>query len=179
MVRLTVVTQNNHSEARYKMSRNGLYDTIFWIALGAFVSAFAYIKLGIGKLNAPGSGLMPFLLGLLFGLLALYKLVTRILQHGEGEEKPKEEEEAEQHGVVYKKVILVVVALFAYAILIEPLGFILTTFLTMTLLFRSAGFKQWGLALAYSAGVVLITYFLFTYLGVRFPPGILRPLGLH
>jgi len=25
----------------------------------------------------------------------------------------------------------------------------------------------------------LITYFLFTYLGVRFPPGILRALGLN
>ena len=70
-------------------------------------------------------------------------------------------------------------ALFAYAILIEPLGFILTTFFTMTLLFRSAGFKRWSLAVAYSAGVVLITYFLFTYLGVRFPPGVLRALGLN
>jgi len=151
----------------------------FWVALGVFVSTFAYIKLGIGKLNAPGPGLMPFLLGLLFGFLALYKLVTRILRHGESEEKPKEEEEAGLHGIVYKKVILVVVALFAYAILIEPLGFILTTFLTMTLLFRSAGFKRWSLAVAYSAGVVLITYFLFTYLGVRFPPGVLRALGLN
>lgn len=161
------------------MRKNGLYDTIFWIALGIFVSGWAYIKLGIGKLNDPGSGLMPFLLGLLFGLLAIYKLVTRVLRNKESEEKPGEEKEGDGQGTVYKKVILVVVALFAYAILIEPLGFILTTFLTMTLLFRSAGFKRWGLAAACSAGVVLITYFLFTYLGVRFPPGILRALGLN
>ena len=161
------------------MRKSGLYDTIFWVALGTFVSLYAYVKLGIGKLNAPGSGLMPFLLGLLFGLLALYKLVTRILRQGGSEEKLKEREEADQQGTIYKKVILVVVALFAYAILIEPLGFILTTFFTMTLLFRSAGFKRWSLAAAYSAGVVLITYFLFTYLGVRFPPGVLRALGLN
>ena len=157
------------------MRKNGLYDTIFWVVLGAFVSVYAYVKLGIGKFNAPGSGLMPFLLGLLFGLLALYKLVTRILRHGEeSEEKPEDGEKADQQGTVYKKVILVVVALFGYAILIEPLGFILTTFLTMTLLFRSAGFKRWSLAAAGSAGVVLITYFLFTYLGVRFPAGVLK-----
>jgi hypothetical protein len=161
------------------MRNNGLYDTIFWVTLGAFVSVYAYVKLGIGKFSAPGSGLMPFILGLLFGLLALYKLVINILRYGEPEEKPKEEEEADQQGTVYKKVILVVVALFAYAILIEPLGFLPTTFLTMTLLFRGAGFKQWSLAAAYSAGVVLITYFLFTYLGVRFPPGVLRALGLN
>ncbi len=161
------------------MRKDGLYDTIFWVVLGAFVSVYAYVKLGIGKFSAPGSGLMPFILGVLFGLLALYKLVTRILRHGESEEKPKEREETDQQGTIYKKVILVVVALFAYAILIEPLGFILTTFFTMTLLFRSAGFKRWSLAVAYSAGVVLITYFLFTYLGVRFPPGVLRALGLN
>jgi hypothetical protein len=154
---------------------------LFWVALGIFVSAYAYIKLGIGKFNAPGSGLMPFLLGILFGLLALYKLVMALLKHGEPEEQQKKEEEegAEKTPKLYRKLALIVGALFAYAILIEPLGFIPTTFLTMTLLFRSAGFKRWSLAVAYSAGVVLITYFLFTYLGVRFPPGILRALGLN
>jgi putative tricarboxylic transport membrane protein len=172
-------TQNNQARTRQKMRKSGLYDTIFWVALGTFVSLYAYVKLGIGKLNAPGSGLMPFLLGLLFGLLALYKLVTRILKHTEPEEKPTEEKEDDEQKTIYKKVIMVVAALFAYAILLEPLGFIFTTFFTMTLLFRSAGFKRWGLAAAYSAGVVVITYFLFTYLGVRFPPGILRPLGLN
>jgi putative tricarboxylic transport membrane protein len=161
------------------MRRSSLYIMLFWVALGVFVSAYAYIKLGIGKLSAPGSGLMPFLLGVLFCLLALYKLVMTLTKHGESEEPRKEEEEAEQSPRLYRKLSLVVGALFAYAILIEPLGFLPTTFLTMTLLFRSAGFKRWSLAAAYSAGVVVITYFLFTYLGVRFPPGILRALGLN
>jgi putative tricarboxylic transport membrane protein len=166
-------------EARYEMRKSSLYTMVFWVALGAFVSVWSYVKLGIGRFNAPGSGLMPFLLGVLFGLLALYKLVMALLKHGEPEELPKEGERAEQSPTLYRKLALVVGALFAYAILIEPLGFLPTTFLTMTLLFRSAGFKRWSLAAAYSAGVVLITYFLFTYLGVRFPPGILRALGLN
>jgi hypothetical protein len=134
------------------MRKSSLCTTIFWVALGVFVSAYAYIKLGIGKFNAPGPGLMPFLLGVLFGLLALYKLVMTLLGHGESEEPPKEVDEADQ----------------------SP-----TTFLTMVFLFRSAGFKRWSIAAASSAGVVLITYFLFTYLGVRFPPGVLRALGLN
>jgi len=152
----------------------------FWVALGVFVSVYAYAKLGIGKFNAPGPGLMPFLLGILFGLLALCKLIAALLGHGESEEPPKTEEgEADQSPTLYKKLALVVVALLAYAILLEPLGFLPTTFLTMFFLFRSAGFKRWSVAAASSAGVVLITYFLFTYLGVRFPPGILRALGLN
>jgi putative tricarboxylic transport membrane protein len=143
------------------------------------VSAYAYIKLGIGKFDAPGPGLMPFLLGIIFGLLALYKLIAVLIGRRESINPPKEEEETDQHGIAYKKVILVVVAMFAYALLLEPLGFLLTTFITMILLFRSAGFTKWTIATAYSAGVVLITFFLFTYLGVRFPPGILRALGLY
>jgi putative tricarboxylic transport membrane protein len=161
------------------MKKNSLYVMIFWVALGVFVSAYAYINLGIGKFHAPGSGLMPFLLGILFGLLALYKLVMALIKHGESEEPPKEVDEADQSPTLYKKLALIVGALLAYAILLEPLGFLPTTFLTMTLLFRNAGFKRWSLAAASSAGVVLITYFLFTYLGVRFPPGILRALGLN
>jgi len=158
------------------MKKYDLYAVIFWIAFGMFMSVYAYVKLGIGKLNTPGSGLFPFLLGLLFTLLAIPALL-RILKQREQQDEPKEE--SGPHETVYGKVVLVVVALFAYAILLEPLGFILTTFFTMILLFRSAGFKRWVVATGYAAIVVLITYFLFTYLGVRFPPGVLRALGLY
>jgi putative tricarboxylic transport membrane protein len=160
------------------MRKSGFYIAIFWVVLGIFVSVYAYTKLGIGKFNAPGPGLMPFLLGIVFSLLALYKLIAALLGRRESEET-KEEGEADQHKTVYKKLILVVVAMFAYALLLEPLGFLPTTFITMVLLFRSAGFKRWIIAVTYSGVVVLITYFLFTYLGVRFPPGILRALGLN
>ncbi len=160
------------------MRKRDLYIVIFWITFGMFISIWAYTKLGIGKLNTPGPGLMPFILGLLFSILAVFAMI-RILRQKEQQNKPAGEEEPDQQETVYKKVILVVIALFAYAILLEPLGFILTTFLTMTLLFRSAGIKRWIIAAVYSGVVVLITYFLFTYLGVRFPPGILRILGLY
>lgn len=159
------------------MRKRDLYAAIFWIVFGIFIFFYAYVKLGIGKLNTPGSGLFPFILGLFFCLLAIFAVI-RTLREKVQPDKPKEEE-SEHHETTYKKVVLVVVVLFAYAILLEPLGFILTTFLAMALLFRSAGFKRWNIAIAYSGGVVLITYFLFTYLGVRFPPGILRALGLY
>jgi putative tricarboxylic transport membrane protein len=159
------------------MKKRGLYVALFWVALGMFVSIYAYAKLSIGRLSAPSPGFMPFLLGLLFSLLAVFALIGILRQQGQ-QNQPKRGK-TDQPETVYKKVILVVVALFAYAILLEPLGFVLTTFLTMTLLFRSAGFTRWITAATYSGSVVLITYFLFTYLGVRFPPGILRPLGLY
>ncbi len=159
------------------MKKGELYAVVFWIAFGLFISIYAYVRLGIGKLNTPGPGLFPFSLGLLFSLLAIPALM-RIVRQREQHDK-SEEKEPERGKTVYGKVILVIVTLFAYAILLEPLGFILTTFFVMILLFRNAGFKRWVIAIAYSGVVVLITFFLFTYLGVRFPPGILRSLGLY
>ncbi len=159
------------------MRKRDLYIVVFWIAFGLFISVWAYLKLGIGTLNAPGSGLMPFALGILFSLLAIFAMIRILKKKDQISEQKKEE--TNQQETIYKKVILVIAALFAYAILLEPLGFILTTFFTMTLLFRSAGIKRWIIAAAYSGTIVLITYFLFTYLGVRFPPGILSILGLY
>ncbi len=159
------------------MRKRYIVAAVFWVALGLFVAIWAYTKLGVGTLNAPGAGLFPFSLGLLFALLAIPAMIRILRRKGQPEEPAKED--SEQHEAVYGKVILVVIALFAYAILLEPLGFILTTFFTMALLFRSAGFKRWIIAIVYSGVVVFITYLLFTYLGVRFPPGVLRAVGLY
>ena len=163
------------------MRERSQYVGIFWVALGIFVSVYAYVKLGLGKFNNPGLGLMPFLLGIVFGLVAFWRFILTLLGQADSDKKLQEEKEknVDQGKAVYRKVILVLIGLFAYAFLLESLGFLLTTFFTMTLLFRSAGFKRWVIAAVYSGIVVLITYFLFTYLGVRFPPGILRLLGLN
>jgi hypothetical protein len=72
----------------------------------------------------------------------------------------------------------VAAVLFAYALFLEGLGFHVTTFVVLAILFRLGGYKRWVQVLGYSAIVVAITYLLFTYLGVRFPPGIFRLLGL-
>lgn len=161
------------------MRKRDLFVKVFWVALGLFVTIWSYTKLGIGKFNAPGSGLMPFLLGILFTVLALYGLLRRALPSFSSKTEISSEDEQGQHRVQYRKLVFVTLAMFGFAILIEPLGFILTTFLTMVVLFLNSGFNRWSFAALYAAIVVLITYFLFTYLGVRFPPGIFRALGLN
>jgi len=161
------------------MRKRDILVVVFWVALGLFVTIWSYAKLGIGKLNTPGSGLMPFVLGLLFTVLALYRLIRRALPSSAEEVEVSSPEESGEQGVDYKKLVYAMAAMFAFAILIEPLGFIITTFLTMLVLFRSSGYSRWSVAALYAAIIVLITYLLFTYLGTRFPPGILRALGLN
>ena len=161
------------------MRKRDLIAVVFWVALGLFVSIWSYAKLGIGKFNAPGSGLFPFALGILFTVLALYRLLMRALPASGESAEVSAQEESNEGGVRYKKLIFVMVAMFGYALLLEPLGFLITTFLAMTILFQSAGVSRWSRAALYAVIVVLITYFLFTYLGVRFPPGVLTILGMY
>jgi hypothetical protein len=143
----------------------------FWLALGLFVVIYSY-TLGLGKLIDPGPGLLPFLLGLIFLILSSVRLIT-VIRLREAEETGEEKKKVE-----YWRIILIVVALLIWAFVLESLGFLIATFILMTLLYHAAGFNKWHVAVFWGLITVLVTYFVFTYLGVRFPPGILRTLGI-
>jgi hypothetical protein len=157
------------------MKKYSVHIILFWLALGIFVSAYSYFKLGLGKLHKPGPGLMPFLLGSLFTIISFYLLIDSIFKSKGREEGTMEEKDHKNLG----KVGLALAALFFYGLFIEILGYLVVTLLTMVLLFWGMGLKKWRSLLFASGLTVLVTYFLFTYLGVRFPPGILRVIGMY
>jgi putative tricarboxylic transport membrane protein len=144
---------------------------IFWIALGIFVAVYSY-TLGIGRFINPGPGLLPFLLGCIFILLSSFRLIAIVRS-----EEPVDTQEQVQTKTEYWRLSMMVVALLIWALVIESLGFLVATFILMTFLYRAAGFTKWYMAILWGLVTVLATYFVFTYLGVRFPPGILRFLG--
>jgi putative tricarboxylic transport membrane protein len=150
------------------MSQSRIIVSLFWIGLGMFVMIFSY-KLGLGRLNNPDSGSMSFLLGLLLVLLSLYSLVLSLLKKA-GEERPQKEGRSQAN---YGKIALVLVALVMYSFILEKLGFVITTWIFLFLLFRSMG-NRWITTLIASTSTVLATYFVFTFFGVRFPPGVFR-----
>jgi putative tricarboxylic transport membrane protein len=153
-----------------------LYITLFWTALGIFVASYS-CWLGLGKLLDPGPGLFPFLLGLAVFLLSLYKLMKGFPSTKKDEEESRQKE-GEDLFDNKGKVMVFTGVLFAYTFLLEPLGFLITTFLGMVALLRIAGYTQWVRIIAYAVIISVISYTGFTYLGTRLPPGILN-LGLH
>ena len=155
------------------MERHDRYFTFFWIILALFVFIYSY-RLGIGRIGSPGPGLFPFCLGVVFFLLSFMHLVGKLFQRKK--EIIMKHEEETSTGVV--KLILLVSSLFAYALLLEGLGYQVTTFLVLILLFKIAGNKSWIRVTIYSLSTLTITYLFFTYLGVRFPGGIMRSIKL-
>lgn len=142
----------------------------FWIGLGFFVMIFSY-KLSLGKLHSPGPGLMPFLFGLFLTIISFYILVRSLYKKEDRYEMVKEE----QGQINLGRLGLVLVSIFAYPLLFETLGFLITTSLTLIILFRSMN-NRWYTVLIASALTALVSYFLFTSLGIRFPKGILKGL---
>lgn len=141
----------------------------FWILLSFFIMFFSH-QFGLGEFRTPGPGLMPFLIGLFLLLISLYSFMRSLLRKGDRKETLKKE----QSTISFWRVGFVLLSLFVFALLLEKIGYLITSFLILTLLFRSTGSKGWRFALITSGVTALVTYFVFTYLGLRFPAGIFR-----
>ncbi len=150
------------------MSQSPIMVSLFWLGFGIFITIFSY-RLGLGRFNSPDSGLMSFLLGLILVLLSLYSLISSLFKKAGDRELPKEGGSRTQYG----KIALVLIALFMYSFILEKLGFLLTTWIFLFLLFKSMG-NRWATTLIASTFTVFATYFVFTFFGVRFPPGVFR-----
>jgi putative tricarboxylic transport membrane protein len=150
-----------------------LIPILFWILLSLFIVFFSR-NIGLGEFRAPGPGLMPFLVGLFLLLISLYALIRSLLRRS-GREETSNREGSKIH---FRQIGLVLLLLLAYALLLEKIGYLITAFLMLVFLFRSAGSKGWRFVLITSSVTALVTYVFFTYLGLRFPTGILGIGGL-
>jgi len=156
------------------MKRHDNMFLMFWMGIGLFVMFFS-IKYGLGHLRNPGPGLMPFLLGFFFSIISFYLLMLSLIKRSDGDGNKRKEKDH----INYGKIIFVSASLFFYGLFLETLGYLIVTLITMICLFLGMGLKGWRPIFVASGLTVLVTYFLFTYLGVRFPPGILRAVGLY
>jgi putative tricarboxylic transport membrane protein len=71
--------------------------------------------------------------------------------------------------------LLTLLILFAYIILLEPLGFVLTSFVCLLALFKLSEPKKWLMPLVLSAATAVLSYLLFSvWLQCQLPKGLLR-----
>ena len=150
-----------------------LIPILFWILLSLFILFFSH-NIGLGEFRTPGPGLMPFLVGFFLLLISLYALIISVLRKSGGEETSNRED----GGIHFRKIGFVLFLLLAYALLLERIGYLITSFLILAFLFRGMGLKGWGFVLITSGITALVTYVFFAYFGLRFPTGILGIGGL-
>ena len=144
------------------------------IAVAAILLALAgYIFLAaralpIGTLRVPQTAFFPKTLALLLAVLALVLLAQTLF----GNETLRGSEKIDTAGWFRIGATLATMAGFALAL--EPLGYLVTTFLLMVLLLRAIEAQSWRKVIAVALATSLISYAIFAWLlGVPLPAGVL------
>jgi putative tricarboxylic transport membrane protein len=155
------------------MSKADRYSASVWFLLSVFVSYQAH-KLGMGSLYEPGPGFVFFWTAIIVALLSLAVVIKSFAERSREEEK--EGPSLTKTGV--KKVVLVLIALFLYALLLEWVGFIVVTLLLLVYLLWAIEKKPWSLTLLVGVALTAAAYLVFeTALQSQLPKGLLGRLG--
>jgi putative tricarboxylic transport membrane protein len=137
-----------------------------WIAVGVAV-ALGSLRYGLGPLDSPGTGFLPFLAGCSIALLALIGLIQSSLKWRKGTGWTPI-----LRGILWQKPLLIMAALFAYALLMKPLGFLLCTVLFIGFLLRAVEPQRWPVVIVGAIGTALGAFAIFqVWLKTQLPQG--------
>lgn len=124
------------------------------------------LRLGLGRIQKPGPGMLPLMAGSGLTLASLYALVRSLLA--------AKEAAGRFFGTHIVNVLVILVGLTAYVLLFPWLGYLAGTFILMAFLFKAGGFRHWGMVVLCALLTTAATYIVFsTWLKLRFPEGIL------
>lgn len=151
-------------------------SAVFWVLFGLFVMYASY-KLGLTselgqqqKTFSPGPGLMPFACGAFMVLISLYLFLQKMFDR-----KFKRILIVPEEWPMFSnplKIGIVLTALLGYAIFLVKLGYLLTTLITLIILFRCMQ-ARWFVTVTISLVASVGTYVIFSKLGVLLPEGII------
>lgn len=145
------------------------YDRIssgFWFLVSAVVLTES-VRLGLGTLHNPGRGFLTFGASGLLGILSIALFLRASIQK-------EERREGSPFGhILWRRILFVVAALGLYSVFMPTLGYLISTFLLMTFLFRILERHWTGWVLFSSLASTLITYLVFSkWLNCQFPEGL-------
>ena len=142
-------------------------SSLFWFIIGLYVCLHSY-SLGVGKPSSPGQGFIFFLAGAALSVLSIFNFLRTFSQ------KPSQTIITEPlwSGLKWERILLVLIGTAAYLFIFNLLGFFLSTFLFMILLFRIVESTRWSVAIVTALITVSITYLVFAqFLKIPFPRG--------
>jgi hypothetical protein len=134
----------------------------FWIAVGVLFAVGA-VGLNLGTFRRLGSGFFPMVMASILILFGLGTLIKGLMRPA----KPLSPIPWKPHAVA-------IIAIIFYSLIIKFIGFLLSTFILMTLLFGLLirGERKWAKVFLYSAVTALAAWLTFSVLlGVPFPSG--------
>ncbi len=140
-------------------------SSLFWllISIAVFVES---IRLGIGSLHNPSRGFLTFGASGILGILSLVLFVQASVRKEEAEREPL-------FNGRWQRILFVLIVLILYSWSMPILGYLISTFALMTLLFWVLEKKKIWVVLLSSSLSTLATYLVFSkWLNCQFPGGL-------
>ena len=140
--------------------------SLFWLVVGMFFM-LGGIKVGLGTLREPGSGFLPVTMAMILILLSLITLVKGLIRSA----KPIS-------GIPWRRPVLAIASVFFFGLLLDLIGFLLSTFVMMFILFGLLrGKSRWAHVFICSAATALAAWLVFSVaLSIPFPSSRLMAL---
>ena len=149
------------------MKKLDFIGSVFWLIVGLIICEESW-RMKLGQFHNPGPGFLPFGAGLILAGGALAVLV-KTLRSGPGQDRAFWTDRRR-----WPKVFLTLGCILVYGVLLESLGFLLTTFLSMGFLFRVIDPQRWRTVLMGAFFSAVGAYLIFqTWLQVELPKGFL------
>ncbi|HSR13900.1 MAG TPA: tripartite tricarboxylate transporter TctB family protein [Thermodesulfobacteriota bacterium] len=149
------------------MNKYDRVSGLIWLGLAVYICVEA-VRLPLGSWRDPGPGFLPLGAGLGLALLSVVDLLRSNAGTAKAPPGPWYSRER------WKAVVLILLSLVAYSFLLDTLGFLVTTFLFLMLLFRFVEPQPWKIAIGGSALASVAAYVIFeVWLKTQLPPGIL------
>ncbi len=143
-----------------------LWTSLFLMILSGAVISEA-LELEVGNPNNPGSGFMIFGASVVLGLLALHQFIKSLRSQ-------ERKSEAAVDRIHRGRIVAVIGANFLYIFLLQPVGYLICTFLLLCFLFQVLERGRWVPRMIGAALTSFITYLLFArLLQFNLPKGVI------
>ncbi|MBP1741010.1 MAG: hypothetical protein H6Q48_3303 [Deltaproteobacteria bacterium] len=141
-------------------------SSLFWLLVSILVFAES-LRIGIGTVQNPGMGFMTFGAS---GILGILSLVVFLQASGRKEDLRHKPLFA---GTLWRRILFVLLVLTVYARVMPVLGYLISTFVLMSLLFWVLERKKIWFVLLYALLATLFTHLVFSkWLNCQFPQGL-------
>ncbi|NTV33003.1 MAG: tripartite tricarboxylate transporter TctB family protein [Deltaproteobacteria bacterium] len=141
-------------------------SSLFWLLVSILVFAES-LRIGIGTVQNPGMGFMTFGASGILGILSLVLFLQASVRKEDFRQKPL------FAGTLWRRIFFVLLALTVYARVMPVLGYLISTFVLMTLLFGILEKKRIKFVPLYALVATLFTHLVFSkWLNCQFPHGL-------
>lgn len=143
------------------------YCNVFWLLFSLITCVECY-RLGVGRIAQPGPGFFPFGAGLIMFILSLMALSQSIGK------KTKTEKTIRQDPLRWWNIVIILASIPAYALSLERLGFLINTFLFISILLKVVEPQSWKTAILGGLVTTIAANLLFNVIfRVQIPSGII------